>query len=92
MDWFCSVLRGMLDHRFSAFFKALMALVQWTRSLARGPRFQDSSSFIAIVCLRLGKLTHVPASLFVPAMALSAGLARIGGELRLHAGRHYVAG
>ena len=36
--------------------------------------FRTATNFIAIAYLRLGKLTHLPKSPFVPAMPKSAGL------------------
>ena len=46
----------------------------WTR---RGSRrdcgFRTAANFIAIAYLRLGKLTHLPASPFVHALPLAAG-------------------
>ena len=39
---------------------------------ARG--FRTAANFIAIAYLRLGKLTHLPASPFVPAVPSSAGV------------------
>jgi hypothetical protein len=71
-DHFDSVVRGMLDHRSNAFVEAMNGLMQQAKRAARG--FRTAANFIAIAYLRLGKLTHLPASPFVPAMALSAGL------------------
>jgi transposase len=71
-DHFESVVRGMLDHRSNAFVEAMNGLMQQAKRAARG--FRTAANFIAIAYLRLGKLTHLPASPFVPAMALSAGL------------------
>jgi hypothetical protein len=45
--------------------------MQQAKRSARG--FRTAANFNAIAYLRLGKLTHLPASPFVPAMALSAG-------------------
>jgi hypothetical protein len=36
--------------------------------------FRTAANFIAIAYLRLGKLTHLPTSPFVPAMPNSAGV------------------
>ena len=68
---FESVVRGMLDHRSNAFVEAMNGLMQQAKRAARG--FRTAANFIAIAYLRLGKLTHLPASPFVPATALSAG-------------------
>jgi transposase len=73
-DHFDSVVRGMLDHRSNAFVEAMNGLMQQAKRAARG--FRTAANFIAIAYLRLGKLTHLPASPFVPATALSAGLTR----------------
>jgi transposase len=69
---FDSVVRGMLDHRSNAFVEAMNGLMQQAKRAARG--FRTASNFIAIAYLRLGKLTHLPASPFAPAIALSAGI------------------
>lgn len=69
---FDAVVRGMLDHRSNAFVEAMNGLMQQAKRAARG--FRTAANFIAIAYLRLGKLTHLPASPFVPASALSAGL------------------
>jgi transposase len=71
---FDSVVRGMLDHRSNAFVEAMNGLMQQAKRAARG--FRTAANFIAIAYLRLGKLTHLPASPFVPATALSAGITR----------------
>ena len=71
---FESVVRGMLDHRSNAFVEAMNGLLQQAKRAARG--FRTAVNFIAIAYLRLGKLTHLPASPFVPATALSAGVTR----------------
>ena len=71
-DHFDSVVRGMLDHRSNAFVEAMNGLMQQAKRAARG--FRTAANFIAIAYLRLGKLTHLPASPFVPAKALSEGL------------------
>jgi transposase len=73
-DHFDSVVRGMLDHRSNAFVEAMNGLMQQAKRAARG--FRTAANFIAIAYLRLGKLTHLPASPFVPATALSAGVTR----------------
>jgi transposase len=69
---FDSVVRGMLDHRSNAFVEAMNGLMQQAKRAARG--FRTVANFIAIAYLRLGKLTHLPASPFVPATPLSAGV------------------
>lgn len=71
---FDSVVRGLLDHRSNAFVEAMNGLMQQAKRAARG--FRTAANFIAIAYLRLGKLTHLPASPFVPATALSAGVTR----------------
>jgi transposase len=69
---FDSVVRGMLDHRSNAFVEAMNGLMQQAKRVARG--FRTAANFIAIAYLRLGKLTHLPASPFLPAVALSVGV------------------
>ncbi len=71
---FDSVVRGMLDHRSNAFVEAMNGLMQQAKRAARG--FRTAANFIAIAYLRLGKLTHLPASPFVPATALTTGVTR----------------
>lgn len=71
---FDSVVRGMLDHRSNAFVEAMNGLMQQAKRAARG--FRTAANFVAIAYLRLGKLTHLPNSPFVPATALSAGVTR----------------
>ena len=71
---FDAVVRGMLDHRSNAFVEAMNGLMQQAKRAARG--FRTAANFIAIAYLRLGKLTHLSASPFVPATALSAGVTR----------------
>jgi transposase len=73
-DHFDSVVRGMLDHRSNAFVEAMNGLMQQAKRAARG--FRTVANFIAIAYLRLGKLTHLPTSPFVPATPLSAGVTR----------------
>ena len=55
-------------------WRPMNGLLQQAKRAARG--FRTSANFIAIAYLRLGKLTHLPASPFVPATALSAGVTR----------------
>jgi transposase len=69
---FDAVVRGMLDNRSNAFVEAMNGLLQQAKRAARG--FRTAANFIAIAYLRLGKLTHLPTSPFVPAMAQSAGV------------------
>jgi hypothetical protein len=64
----------MLDHRSNAFVEAMNGLMQQAKRAARG--FRTAANFIAIAYLRLGRLTHLPTSPFVPAAPLSAGLAK----------------
>ncbi len=73
-EHFDSVVRGMLDHRSNAFVEAMNGLMQQAKRAARG--FRTAANFIAIAYLRLGKLTHLPTSPFVPATAPSAGVTR----------------
>jgi transposase len=70
-EHFHGVVRGMLDHRSNAFVEAMNGLLQQAKRAARG--FRTATHFIAIAYLRLGKLTHLPASPFVPAMPRAAG-------------------
>lgn len=69
---FDAVVRGMLDHRSNAFVEAMNGLMQQAKRAARG--FRTAANFIAIAYLRLGKLTHLPSSPFVPAVPQSAGV------------------
>ena len=69
-EHFQGVVRGMLDHRSNAFVEAMNGLLQQAKRAARG--FRTSDNFIAIAYLRLGKLTHLPASPFIPAMPRAA--------------------
>ena len=66
---FDAVVRGMLEHRSNAFVEAMNGLMQQAKRAARG--FRTAANFIAIAYLRLGKLTHLPASPFVPALPRS---------------------
>jgi transposase len=70
-EHFEGVVRGMLDHRSNAFVEAMNGLMQQAKRAARG--FRTATNFIAIAYLRLGKLTHLPASPFIPAIPLAAG-------------------
>lgn len=49
-------------------------LMQQAKRAARG--FRTAANFIAIAYLRLGKLTHLPTSPFLPATALSTGVTK----------------
>ncbi len=69
---FDSVVRGMLDHGSNAFVEAMNGLMQQAKRAARG--FRTAANFIAIAYLRLGKLTHLPVSPFLPAVPLAAGV------------------
>lgn len=70
-EHFDAVVRGMLDHRSNAFVEAMNGLMQQAKRAARG--FRTAANFIAIAYLRLGKLTHLPVSPFVPAMPRTSG-------------------
>jgi len=61
-----------LDHRSNAFYEAMNGMMQQAKRAARG--FRKAANFIAIAYLRLGKLTHLPASPFVAALPKSAGV------------------
>jgi len=69
---FDAVVRGMFEHRSNAFVEALNGLLQQAKRAARG--FRNAATFIAIAYLRMGKLTHLPTSPFVPAAARDARL------------------
>jgi transposase len=68
---FDAVVRGMLDNRSNAFVEAMNGLMQQAKRAARG--FRTATNFINIAYLRLSKLTHLPASPFLPAIPLSMG-------------------
>lgn len=68
---FDAVVRGMLEHRSNAFVEAMNGLLQQAKRAARG--FRNAATFITIAYLRMGKLTHLPESPFVPAMPRHAG-------------------
>lgn len=70
-EHFEGVVRGMLDHRSNAFVEAMNGLLQQAKRAARG--YRTSANFIAIAYLRLGKLTHLPASPFIPALPRATG-------------------
>jgi len=63
---FEAVVRGMLDHRSNAFVEAMNGMMPQAERAARG--FRTAANFIAFAYLRLGKLTHLPASPFVAAL------------------------
>jgi transposase len=69
-EHFDGVVRGMLDNRSNAYVEAMNGILQQVKRAARG--FRTATNFIAIAYLRMGKLTHLPASPFVPAMARAA--------------------
>lgn len=69
---FDSVVHGMLVHRSNAFVEAMNGRMQQAKRAARG--FRTAADLIAIANLRLGKLTHLPASPFLPAAPLSVGV------------------
>jgi len=69
---FDAVVRGMLDNRSNAFVEAMNGLMQQAKRAARG--FRTATNFINIAYLRLGKLTHLPASPFAPAVPLATGV------------------
>jgi transposase len=69
-EHFEGVVRGMLNHRSNAFVEAMNGLLQQAKRAARG--FRTASNFIAIAYLRMGKLTHLPASPFIRAMPRAA--------------------
>jgi transposase len=71
-EHFDGVVRGMLDHRSNAFVEAMNGLLQQAKRAARG--YRTATNFIAIAYLRLGKLTHLPASPFSPATPLATGI------------------
>lgn len=70
-EHFEGVVRGMLDHRSNAFVEAMNGLLQQAKRAARG--YRTAANFIAIAYLRLGKLTHLPASPFIPALPRAVG-------------------
>ena len=61
------VVRGMVDNRSNAIVEAMNGLLQHAKRAARGLR--TASNFIAIACLRMLKLKHLPAHPSAPAMA-----------------------
>ena len=71
---FEAVVRRMVDHHSNVLVEAMNGLMQQAKRAARG--FRTAANFIAIAYLRLGKLTHLPASPFAPATASSAGVTR----------------
>lgn len=62
---FDAVVRGLNDHRSNAIVGAMNGLLQQAKRAAQG--FRTSTNFIAIVYLRMSKLTHQPAHSFAPA-------------------------
>ncbi len=67
---FDAVVRGMFEHRSNAFVEAMNGLLQQAKRAARG--FKNAATFISIAYLRMGKLTHLPTSPFVPALPRDA--------------------
>lgn len=57
----------MVDHGSKVFVAAMNGLQQQARRAARG--FRARANFIAIACLRVPMLTHLPAHPFTPAAA-----------------------
>ena len=53
-----AVVRGMIDTRSNAFAEAMNGLLQQAKRAARG--FRTATNFIAIACLRMSKLKHLP--------------------------------
>jgi transposase len=68
------IVRGMLDGRSNAYVEAMNGLLQQTKTAARG--FRTVSNFVAIAYLRMGKLTHLPKSPFLPAIPRGTGVTR----------------
>ena len=62
-----AVARGMLDHRSNAFVEAMNGFLERAKRAAMG--FRTATNFIAIVYLRMSKLTHLPDPPFSPANA-----------------------
>ena len=56
----------MFEYRSNAFVEAMNGLLQQAKRAARG--FRSAATFISIAYLRMGKLTHLPTSPFVPAL------------------------
>ena len=83
---FDSVVRGMLDHRSNAFVEAMNGLMQQAKRAARG--FRTAANFIAIAYLRLGKLTHLPASPFCQPCPWPQASPHTMCEVKFHTERH----
>ena len=60
-----AVVGGMTHRRSNAYVEVMNGLLQQAKRPAR--RFRTARNFITVPCLRLSKLTHLPASPFVPA-------------------------
>ena len=73
---FDAVVRGMLDNRSNARVEAMNGLMQQAKRAARG--YRTATNFINIAYLRLSKLTHLPASPFVPATPRHSDLSASG--------------
>ena len=54
------VVRGMSGNRSNAYVEAMNGLLQQAKRAARG--FRTATHFIAIACLRMSKLKHLPAN------------------------------
>lgn len=52
------VVLRMLDNRSNAYVEAMNGLLQQAKHVARG--FRTATHFIAIECLRMSKLNHLP--------------------------------
>ena len=62
-----AIVRGMTDNRSNAFVEAMNGLFQQAKRAARG--FRTATNFIAIGCLRMFELKHLPAHPSSPASA-----------------------
>ena len=60
----------MFEHRSNAFVEAMNGLLRQAKRAARC--FKNAATFISIAYLRMGKLTHLPTSTFVPALPRDA--------------------
>ena len=61
-----AVVRGMLDDRSNAYVEAMNGQLQLAKRAARG--FRTSRNFIAIACLRMSRLKHLPQNPLLPAL------------------------
>lgn len=62
-----TVVRGKTDNRSKAFVGAMNALLLQAKRAALG--FRTSRNLIAIACLRISRLKHLPAHPFPPDLA-----------------------